>query len=241
MKIIEPKFKNGLTIRAAAKAKTAEVVIYAGIGDDFWGDGSMISLKNFSDELAKLPKDIESIDLRVSSPGGDVFMGVGIYNRLLDWKRKVSGRTITAYIDGIAASIASIIILAADEIIMGEGTTIMVHLPWTFAWGNRMDFDNTVNRLMDIEEQMLGIYSKKTGLSKVEIRSMLEKETWMDSKEAIEKGFADKEAEDTVPIAASIFKSPWMRSRPDKFVSDVDATKEKIAKLKAKVQSKLAK
>lgn len=241
MKIIEPKFKNGLTIRAAAKEKTAEVVIYAGIGDDFWGDGSMISLKNFSDELAKLPKDIESIDLRVSSPGGDVFMGVGIYNRLLDWKRKVSGRTITAYIDGIAASIASIIILAADEIIMGEGTTIMVHLPWTFAWGNRMDFDNTVNRLMDIEEQMLGIYSKKTGLPKVEIRALLEKETWMDSKEAIEKGFADKETEDTMPIAASIFKSPWMRSRPEKFLSDVEATKAKIEKLKAKVQSKLAK
>jgi ATP-dependent Clp protease protease subunit len=241
MRIIQAKGK-GLSIKAATDAKEAEVIIYGGIGDDFWGDGSMISLKNFSDEMKTVPNDITVLNVRISSPGGDVFQGIGIYNRLLDWKRKASGRSIKVYIDGWAASIASIIALAGDEIIIGEGALYMIHLPWTFAYGNRMELDNTINRLMDIEEQMLGIYSKKSGLSRTEVRSLLEAETWMSAEEAIEKGFVDKMAEDTVAISASAFKSPWMKTRPEKFVSEKDAAQaainEKIKKMEARLNRK---
>lgn len=205
--------RAGSPLKILNKSATeAEVVIYAGIGQDWWGDGSMISAKQFSDELKKVPDTVNTINVRINSPGGDVFDGIAIYNRLKQHKAKK-----VVYIDGFAASIASIIALAGDEIKIGEGALYMIHLPWTFAYGNRMDLDNTVNRLMDVEEQMLGIYAKKTGMDRGEIRTMLEKESWLGADEAIEKGFVDSKAEDTIAIAASAIKnSPWIAKKPEK-------------------------
>lgn len=228
-----------LTIRASATE--AEIIIYAGIGQDWWGDGSMVSAKAFSDELKKIPENVKTLNIRLNSPGGDVFDGITIYNRILDWKRKSKDRTVNVYIDGWAASIASIIALAGDEIKMGEGALYMIHLPWTFAFGNRMEFDNTINRLMDVEEQMLNIYAKKSGMDRGEIRQLLEKETWMDADEAIERGFVHSKAEDTVAIAASVLKSPWFAKKPEKFFSEQEAITARVNELKSKVQAKLAK
>lgn len=234
MKIVSTSQK-GLNIRSLANNE-AEIVIYAGIGQDFWGDGSMISAKAFSEELKKIPDSVKTINVRINSPGGDVFDGVAIYNRLKQHKAKK-----VVHIDGLAASIASIIALAGDEIVMGEGALFMIHLPWTMAYGNRMELDNTVSRLMDVEEQMVGIYAKRTGLDRNEIRSMLENETWMSADEAIEKGFVHKQAEETLAIAASVFKSPWMSGkRPDKFVSETMAVNQKISSLKEKLSARLA-
>lgn len=224
--------KAGSPLKISNKTATeAEIVIYAGIGQDYWGDGTMVSAKAFSEELKKVPDTVNTLTIRLNSPGGDVFDGIAIYNRLKQHKAKK-----IVYIDGLAASIASIIALAGDEIKMGEGALYMVHLPWTFAWGNRMQIDSTVNLLMDIEEQMLGIYSKKTGISRSEMRALLEKETWMGSEEAIDKGFVDTVAEDTVAIAASAIKnSPWIAKKPEKFFSDLQATQTKIDNLKNKI------
>jgi ATP-dependent Clp protease protease subunit len=129
-------------------------------------------------------------------PAATSFDGIAIYNRLKQFKGDV-----TVYIDGLAASIASIIALAGDKIYIGEGALYMVHLPWTFAFGNRMDLDNTVNRLMDVEEQMISIYSKKSGLDRAEVKALLEAETWMGADEAIEKGFVDSKVDESLPIA----------------------------------------
>lgn len=216
-------------------ATEAEIVIYAGIGQDFWGDGSMISAKDFSDELKKIPETVNTLHVRINSPGGDVFDGVAIYNRLKQHKAKK-----IIYIDGLAASIASIIAQAGDEIKMGEGALFMIHLPWTFSFGNRMDLDNTISRLMDVEEQMIGIYSKKSGLERSEIRALLEAETWMSAEEAIEKGFVDSKVEETMPIAASAIKSRWINKRPENYFSETKATNEKISELKKKVSERLA-
>lgn len=216
-------------------ATEAEIVIYAGIGQDFWGDGSMISAKQFSDELKKIPETVNTINVRINSPGGDVFDGIAIYNRLKQHKAKK-----VVYIDGLAASIASIIALAGDEVKIGEGALFMVHLPWTFAYGNRMDLDNTVSRLMDVEEQMVGIYAKKSGLDRAEIRALLEAETWMSAEEAIEKGFVDSQVEETMPIAASAIKSRWINKKPENYFSESKATNEKISDLKKKVTARLA-
>lgn len=216
-------------------ATEAEIVIYAAIGQDFWGDGSMISAKQFSDELKKIPDTVNTINVRINSPGGDVFDGIAIYNRLKQHKAKK-----VVYIDGLAASIASIIALAGDEIKIGEGALFMVHLPWTFSYGNRMELDNTINRLMDIEEQMISIYSKKSSLGRAEIRALLESETWMNAEEAIENGFADSQVEETAPIAASAIKSRWIAKKPENYFSETKATNEKISDLKKKVGERLA-
>lgn len=216
-------------------ATTAEIILYGGIGQDYWGDGSMISAKQFSDELKNLPKTVNELSLRINSPGGDVFDGIAIYNRIKQLDAKV-----TVYIDGLAASIASIIALAGDEINIGEGALYMVHLPWTFAYGNRMELDNTVSRLMDVEEQMVSIYAKKSGLDRNEIKALLEAETWMDADQAIEKGFVDSRVEESVPIAASAIDSRWISRKPKHYNSEVKVVESVKNELKNKISGILA-
>lgn len=235
-KILDFANKAGQPLKISNKSATkAEIVLYAGIGQDFWGDGSMISAKQFSDELKKIDSSVNEIVVRINSPGGDVFDGIAIYNRLKQHKAK-----IIVHVDGLAASIASIIALAGDEIYIGEGALFMIHLPWTMAYGNRMDLDNTVSRLMDVEEQMLGIYSKKTGLDRAEIKAMLEAETWMDSDEAIEKGFVDTKVQESVPIAASLIDSRWINRKPKTFKSVDTAISSAKNDLIKKIQGRIA-
>lgn len=236
IKILDFKSRSQKPFEIRNKSATkAEIILYGGIGDDFWGDGSMISAKTFSDELQKLEPTVNEITVRINSPGGDVFQGVTIFNRLKQHKAK-----IIVHIDGLAASIASIIALAGDEIFIGEGALYMVHLPWTFAMGDRMALENTINRLLDVEEQLIGIYSKKTGIDRSEIRAMLEAETWLDADQAIEKGFVDKKAEESLPIAASAFDKKWINKRPKTFKSETAEIDKAKLSLKQKIGEKLA-
>lgn len=236
-KLIDLRSKQAQApFRVTNKSATkAEMVIYGGIGPDFWGDGSMISAKQISDELNKLDKTVNEIVVRINSPGGDVFDGISIYNRLKQHKAKV-----TVYIDGLAASIASIIALAGDEIIIGEGALYMIHLPWTWAIGNRNDLDNTVNRLLDVEEQLISIYQKKTKLDRSEIKKMLEDETWLDSSAAIELGFVDKKSDEEVAIAASSLEARWIMKKPKAFKSETQVIDKAKLELKTKIDSLLA-
>lgn len=236
LKLMNSKdLSNKTPLRIRNSATTAEIILYGGIGQDWWGDGSMISAKQFSDELKGLPKTVNKIDLRINSGGGDVFDGLTIYNRLKQFDGEV-----TVYIDGLAASIASIIALAGDKIIMGEGALYMVHLPWTFAMGNRMELDNTVQRLMDVEEQMVGIYAKRSGMDRNEIKALLEDETWMDADQAIENGFVDEKVEETMPIAASAIASRWITKKPTGYFSETKATNMAINEMKLKISGMLA-
>lgn len=226
--------KTPFTIRSESATK-AEIILYAGIGKDYWGDGSMISAKDFSDELKALPKTVNELTVRINSPGGDVFDGITIYNRL-----KQFDGTVNVFIDGLAASIASIIALAGDTITIGEGALFMVHLPWTFAMGNRTELDNVVNRLMDVEEQMIGIYAKRSGMDRAEIKALLEAETWMDADQAITNGFVDSKFEDSVPIAASAIRSPWINKKPENYNSETKAVLAAKAELQKKISGTLA-
>lgn len=214
-------------------ATSAEIIVYGAIGESYWDDA--VSAKEFSNELAKLPKTVNQIDVRVNSPGGDVFDGVTIYNRL-----KQHSANVTVYIDGLAASIASIIALAGDEIVMGEGALYMVHLPWTFSMGDRNDLENTINRLMDVEEQLLSIYARKTGLDRLELKAMLEAETWLDADQALEMGFIDKKVEESEPIAASALEKRWIVRKPKNFLSDTKVVKKGIDNLSDKIEGLLA-
>lgn len=230
------KFKNRshpFEIKNKSATK-AEIVIYGAIGSSWFEDS--ITAKQFSEELKKLDKSVNQLDIRINSPGGDVFDGIAIYNRLKQHPAKK-----TVYIDGLAASIASIIALAGDEVIMGEGALYMIHLPWTMAFGNRKDLESTIDRLMDVEEQLVSIYSKKTKMSRSEIKEKLEKETWMDADQAIEEGFVDSKIDDeALPIAASVLdKATWINKMPKMRTTD-EAIKSEIEDLKNKINGVLA-
>jgi ATP-dependent protease ClpP protease subunit len=221
------------TVRNKSNGK-AEVIIYGSIGASWFEEG--ITAKSVSDELKKLDDSVKEITVRINSLGGDVFEGITIYNRLKQHKAKVK-----VYVDGIAASIASIIALSGDEVIMSEGSLFMIHLPWTYAAGNRKDLENTLDRLSDVESQLLSIYANKTKMDRIELKDMLEKETWMDAEQAIDLGFADKTDEQAIPIAASALKNAvWIRKPSDKIKTTTAEAKLKLKDLKSKIEGVLA-
>ncbi len=202
--------KDKKNFRIKAKTETeAEITIYAAIGN-YWFEDS-VSAKTFADELKELPKSIETINVRINSPGGDVFDGITIYNRLKQHKAKV-----VVYIDAIAASIASIIAMAGDEIVMGEGSQIMIHKPMTGIYGNSLEMQDVMDRLDDIEEQMLSIYQRRTGTDRAEIRAMVAKETWLDAETAVELGFANRimaNDEELKVAAYDVSKVSWIQNK----------------------------
>lgn len=228
--------KQGTGLRVLNSSETdAEIVIYASIGTDFWGMGTSISAKDISEELKKIPDTVKNLSIRINSEGGDVFDGVAIYNRLKQFKAKK-----TVHIDGLAASIASIIALAGDEILMGEGALFMIHLPWTYARGDEVELAQVIDRLRDVKDQMVSIYARKTKLSRAEIERLLKKETWMDYEEAKDLGFVTGKSEDTVAIAAKALSAPWITRPPQKVFSQTAAISSRLEKLKAEVDSFIA-
>lgn len=217
-----------------ASATKAEIIIYGAIGDDFWDDAA-VSAKKFSDELDKLPKTVNEISVRINSPGGSVFDGITIYERLKQHSAKV-----IVYVDGVAASIASIIAMAGDEIIIGDGSFFMIHKPWTYAVGNSKDLEDTVMVLNSIENRMVNIYSKKTGMSKEEIILMLADDTWIDSDKAKDMGFATSiaEASENLRFAASMVKSAkWLAKTNQPKIADTKLVKNKIQALKDQLKT----
>lgn len=165
------------------KPKAAEIRVYDYIGEDWYGDG--VSAKGVDDKL-KAIGDVEEILVRINSPGGSVFDGIAIYNML-----KLHDAKVTVVVEGVAASAASIIAMAGDTIQMCPATKIMIHNPWTFAYGEAKDFRKTAETLDEIRSGMLEAYAERTGLDSKELAEMCDAETWMGPDAAIEKGFAD--------------------------------------------------
>ncbi len=233
-KLIELKqLPKSLTINNKAD-NIAEILLYGSIGESMWEDS--ISLKDFKDALNSLPANTKEIQLRVNSGGGDVFCGVSMYELIKSEKNK--GRKVVAYVDGLAASIASIIILAADEIIVGDGSMVMIHRPAAGVYGNSAEMERLISILDKIESQMIGIYAKKTGISRTTIENMLAAETWMTSQEALDMGFVDSrfEACDQLHIAAHyIERSTHFNKKPQMSKTNL-AVKNKLADFNAKAR-----
>jgi ATP-dependent protease ClpP protease subunit len=175
------------TIRAQALG--AEVVIYDEIGA--YG----VSAKGFLAELGALP-DGTPLALRLNSPGGSVFDAVAIYNAI----KRHSG-TVTVWIDGIAASAASYIAMAGDEIVMPENAFLMIHDPAGMVMGTAIDMRAMAEALDKIKGSLLQGYAAKSGRAQEEIAPLMAAETWLDAKDALDLGFADRIAE-PVRIAA---------------------------------------
>lgn len=153
--------------------------------DTWWGDEVTPDL--FREELKQHAGDLTVV---INSPGGDVFAGLAIYNALVNHNGNVTVR-----VDGLAASIASVIAMAGDKIIMSPGSMIMIHRPSVYAAGTVDDMEKAKDVLLKIEEGITPIYAKRTGLSDEKIAELLEAETWMLADKAVELGFADEVSE----------------------------------------------
>lgn len=174
----------------------AELFLYGDISDSTWF-GDEVTPKNFKAELDAMG-DIEQLDIYINSGGGDVFAGESIYNMLARHKAHK-----TVHIDGLAASIASIIAMAGDEIVMPENAMLMIHEAWTVAGGNKRELRKMADTLERIDSTLCGVYVARTGKDAEEIANMMESETWMTAADAVELGFADKVLENK-KIAASV-------------------------------------
>lgn len=171
----------GRTFDVRAQGDTTEIVIYDVIGD-YWGEG--VSAKRFNDELAKVKT--EKIVLKINSPGGDVFDGIAIYN---DFAAHPAQKTVK--ITGLAASAASVIAMAGDEILIGKNAQIMIHNAWVMAIGNKHDLRDVADVLEGIDQGLLETYVDRTGKKESDIAAMLDKETWLRGEQAVKEGFAD--------------------------------------------------
>lgn len=156
-----------------AKVYVYDVIAWYGIGAD-----------QFARDLDEITA--KTIHLHINSPGGDVFEGIAIYNALKNHSAKV-----ITHVDGIAASIASIIALAGDEVRMSEGAFMMVHNPWLIVIGESKDLRDAADILDKLAESMAGIYANATGRTPKEMLKLMRDETWMNATEAQEEGFAD--------------------------------------------------
>lgn len=170
-------------IKAADNADVQKIDIYESIGEDFWTGGGMTAKR-----VGGMLRAIGSKDLQVNinSYGGDVFEGIAIYNLLASHQAKV-----TVNVVGIAASAASIIAMAGDEVLMGEGAMIMVHNAWTMGVGNKADFSQLTEQLTSIDASLVDIYAARTGMKNNAIQDLMDAETFMTAEQAINEGFAD--------------------------------------------------
>ena len=168
-----------------------EIRVYGEICKWAWEEFGETSAVTFTKELSSL-KNVKKINLRVNSPGGDVYEALAIYNEL---KRFSSENEIevVAYIDGLAASAASFLILAAKKVIMGIGTTVMIHNPSVFL--GRIGSDEmrkTADYLDKVRDNILDIYMTKCKLTREEVLNYMNAEKWFNANEAVEVGFADE-------------------------------------------------
>ena len=166
----------------SAKEDSAEISIFGDIGASWWGES--VTLADFKKDFDKI-KDKNSIKVLINSPGGNVFDGIGIYNVISAVRQRVSVEVL-----GIAASIASVIALAGNDLVIGEGSFYMIHKPYAVAMGNAEEIRKTADVLDKVEEQMVAIYSQHTAMTEEELNAALEAETWYTADEAVEAGFA---------------------------------------------------
>lgn len=169
--------------RATAKAGRAQIDVYGVIGGDFFGDG--ITSKMVSDDLKRMGS-ISHIDVFVNSPGGDVFEGRGIYNLLANHSAKK-----TVHVIAEAASAASLIAMAGDEIRMASGALMMIHRARAFAFGTVTDMRKMSDLLETVDGTLLDTYEQRTKQPRKKLSAMLDNETWMTAEQAVEFGFAD--------------------------------------------------
>nr|WP_262504354.1 ClpP-like prohead protease/major capsid protein fusion protein [Sphingobium sp. KCTC 72723] len=140
--------------------------------------------------------------MRINSPGGYVMEGLAIFNAIVG--AKAAGRKVTVHIDGLAASMASVIAMAGDEIIMADNALMMIHNPWDVAIGDARELRAAADKLDIIRDQLVRIYSGQTGISADDLIVMLDAETWLTSEQALEQNFITSVSEASSASACDV-------------------------------------
>ncbi|ELQ6243736.1 Clp protease ClpP [Cronobacter sakazakii] len=171
---------NG-SIRAARDGDNS-ISIFDVIGADYWGEG--VTASRIAGALRSL--NGADVTVNINSPGGDMFEGLAIYNLLREYDGKVTVKVL-----GLAASAASIIAMAGDEVQIGRGAFLMIHNCWVYAMGNRHDLAQIATDMAPFDKAMSDIYQARSGLDAATVDKMMDGETYIGGSEAVEKGFAD--------------------------------------------------
>ena len=165
------------------------------IASESWFDDD-VTPQMFKDELFAGEGDIT---VWINSPGGDCIAASQIYSMLMDYKGNV-----TVKIDGIAASAASVIAMAGTTVLMAPTALLMIHNPATMAFGDHNEMQKAIEMLSEVKESIINAYELKTGLSRAKLDHLMEDETWMNAKKAIELRFADGMLEDEKKMSADV-------------------------------------
>ncbi len=227
------RFRGSIAPTEAVKRPVrAEVVgaVEGGVGRlhlddviDSWGGSWGVSAKEVNAALAELG-DVTEIHLHINSPGGEVWEGVAILNAL-----RRHPATVTAVVDGLAASAASFIAAGCDRVVMARNTQMMIHDAWGIGIGPAADMRDLADRLDKISDNIASIYAGKSGGQVGDWRSLMLAETWYDADEAVAAGLADEvegavQADATVANAfdLSVFKHPGRAQAPEPTMSHAE-------------------
>ena len=170
-------------IRAASEDEHS-ISIYDAIGQDPWS-GEGVTTKRIAAALRSV-KGAE-VTVNINSPGGDMFEGLAIYNLLRDYSGKVTVKVL-----GLAASAASIIAMAGDEIRIARAGFLNIHNCWVVALGNRQDLLEVASRLEPFDQAMAEIYATRTGSQRSAMQQLMDADTWLNGSSAVEQGFCDE-------------------------------------------------
>ncbi|MFS0783529.1 head maturation protease, ClpP-related [Bacillus sp. 1P06AnD] len=163
----------------------SDLTIYGDIGESWWWESTSAA------DIDSALKEAGNNDLLIhlNSPGGSAFDGIAIYNRLKSHKGKV-----TIQVDGWACSAASVIAMAADELIMGAGAMMMIHEASNIVWGTKTEMRKEADVLEKLEDGIIDIYMTRANIEREEVKTMVNEETWFSANEAVEIGFATSTA-----------------------------------------------
>lgn len=192
----KPAAKTPGVYKMVAAGNRGEIVLYDIIGQDWW-TGEGVTAKRFRDDLKALGK-VAAIDLRINSEGGDVFDGRTIYSLLAEHPAQ-----IVVHVDGLAASIASLIAMAGDEIRMADGSFMMIHNPWGMAVGDAGEMRKTADLLESVGGTLIDTYAARSNSQRSDVKKWMNEETWMTAQESLARGFATH-VSDPIKAAASI-------------------------------------
>lgn len=168
-------------VQAYASDSETSISIYDSIGENWEGTG--VTAKRIGGALRAIGE--RDVVVNLNSPGGDFFEGMAIYNLFREHKAKVTIRVL-----GVAASVSSVIAMAGDEILMGDGSFLMIHNAWAVAVGNRHDMADTAAVLAPFDAAMAALYAHRTGMSEAEAALLMDRETWIGAQQAVDDGFA---------------------------------------------------
>lgn len=168
-------------IKAAATDDNS-ISVFDVIGQDYWGEG--VTAKRIAGALRAM--NGADVTVNINSPGGDMFEGLAIYNLLREYEGNVTVKVL-----GIAASAASVIAMAGDDIQIGRGAFLMIHNCWVYAMGNRHDFAELAQSLEPFDTAMADIYAARSGLDMAAVQKLMDAESYIGGSDAVAKGLAD--------------------------------------------------